>query len=55
VTSLGFEGDQQNDSFHGGPGRAVLHYALENYETLKTIFDGMGSEISNSLRKFGQV
>ena len=32
VTALGLEGDEQADrNFHGGPDKAVLHYASENY------------------------
>jgi MOSC domain-containing protein YiiM/ferredoxin-NADP reductase len=32
VTTLGLEGDEQADrNFHGGPDKAVLHYASENY------------------------
>jgi MOSC domain-containing protein YiiM/ferredoxin-NADP reductase len=32
VTALGLEGDEQADrNFHGGPDKAVLHYAREHY------------------------
>ena len=32
VTALGLEGDEQADrNFHGGPDKAILHYASENY------------------------
>jgi MOSC domain-containing protein YiiM/ferredoxin-NADP reductase len=33
VSRLGLEGDEQADrNFHGGPDKAILHYAAENYE-----------------------
>ena len=34
---LGLEGDEQADRrFHGGPDKAVLHYALENYDAWRS-------------------
>src|ERR1700722_7035284 len=36
---LGFEGDEQADrTFHGGPDKAVLHYAMENYDAWRAEF-----------------
>jgi MOSC domain-containing protein YiiM len=39
VTQLGLTGDEQADKrLHGGPERAVLHYALENYAQWRSRF-----------------
>ncbi|CDL82760.1 6-hydroxyaminopurine reductase [Xenorhabdus szentirmaii] len=31
LTSLGLEGDEQREHFHGGPDRALCHYPMEHY------------------------
>lgn len=31
LTSLGLEGDEQAEGFHGGPDRALCHYPREHY------------------------
>jgi MOSC domain-containing protein YiiM/ferredoxin-NADP reductase len=37
--TLGLEGDEQADrTFHGGPDKAVLHYAMKNYEAWRAEF-----------------
>lgn len=40
VEKLGITGDQHGEPFHGGRTRAILHYAAENYEALKSHFEG---------------
>jgi len=34
ITRLGITGDEQSRKSHGGPGRALLHYASEHYEEI---------------------
>lgn len=40
LTLVGFDGDEQAESFHGGEERAILQYDSEHYEQLATKFPG---------------
>lgn len=54
VTVLGLAGDAHVYHRHGGPEKAILHYAAEHYSSYRARFDQFVADINGPRRGFGE-